>query len=121
MTLKDKLPRLRLLLGTVEPAHSSYWLTRAFLLRGLGLIYTVAFLILTQQFIPLVGSHGILPVPLFLEQVAQEYGPGLPSWLNLPTLMWLDCSDAFMLGLAGAGAEPAAVAVGNLFILCPIR
>ncbi|MSR84461.1 MAG: lipase maturation factor family protein [Candidatus Latescibacteria bacterium] len=101
MALKDKF--LDLWCGAVEPGLSPYWLTRALLLRGLGLIYTLAFLILTQQFIPLVGEGGILPVNLFLEQVAQEYGPGLPSWLKLPTLMWLDCSDTFMLGLVWLG------------------
>lgn len=114
MALKDKLPRFALWCGAVEPANSSYWLTRTLFLRCLGLIYAVAFLILTQQFIPLVGERGILPVPLFLEQVTQTYGPGLSSWLNLPTLMWLDCSDTFMLGLAWLGLGLA------LLLLCGV-
>jgi hypothetical protein len=101
MALKDKL--YGWWRGAAPLDAGSYWLTRALFLRGLGLIYAVAFLILVRQFIPLAGEGGILPAPLFLEGVAQGYGPGLPSWLNLPTLMWLDCGDAFVLGLAWLG------------------
>lgn len=110
----EEFPKLRQWLRSLEPPENTYWLTRALFLRCLGLIYAVAFLILTQQFIPLVGEHGLLPADLFLRQVAQTYGPGLSSWSNLPTLMWLDCSDAFMLGLAWLGLGLALLLLGGV-------
>lgn len=103
MAFKDEFPEVSALLRPLEPPENTYWLTRALFLRCLGLIYALAFLILTQQFIPLVGERGLLPVRLFLEQVEKTYGSGWNSWAALPTLMWISHSDAFVLGLAWLG------------------
>src|SRR4029453_17531483 len=54
----------RILWGKViEPA--SHRLTRSLFLRGIGIVYLVAFLALAPQIIGLVGEHGILPVQTY--------------------------------------------------------
>ena len=45
--------------------------------RGLGLIYFIAYLVVVNQFGPLLGEHGLLPAPLFLKQVAFRDAPSL--------------------------------------------
>lgn len=90
----------------------NYWLTRFWFLRGLGLIYLIGFAVIVQQFIPLVGQHGILPATQFLAAVRQHFGPGFAAVWNFPTLFWLHLSDAFMRGLAIAGI------VLSLTVLC---
>ncbi len=44
---------------------NDYWLTRFFILRLLGFVYAVAFLIAAQQLVPLVGEHGLTPANHF--------------------------------------------------------
>jgi hypothetical protein len=56
-----------------DPAQ--YWLPRFLFQRGLGLIYLLAFLIAINQFRPLLGEHGLLPVPLFVKQVPFRASP----------------------------------------------
>jgi hypothetical protein len=76
-----------------------YWLTRFVLLRALGLVYTVAFAIVVNQWRPLLGSHGLLPAQTFLDDVGRAYGRGFSTFLRLPSLFWLDASDsAFRAG-----------------------
>ncbi len=77
----------------------SYWLTRFLFLRLLGLIYVVAFLIIVNQWQPLLGSHGLLPAREVLDGLAQTRGRGLLTFLRLPTLFLFDPSDtAFRVG-----------------------
>src|SRR6185295_2781113 len=86
----------------VSPAPS-FWLTRFVLLRLLGLVYFFAFLSLATQVLPLLGSHGLLPVPLFLERVGRHFGSPVEGFLQLPSLFWIDASDATLLAAAWAG------------------
>ena len=84
-----------------------YWLTRFAFFRMLGLVYTVAFAIVVLQWEPLLGSHGLLPAAQYLDEVRGAYGAGLDGFLRLPTLFWLDASDATfracgLLGLTGS-------------------
>ena len=51
------------------PDHGSYWLTRFIILRLLGFIYAIAFLVAANQILPLIGSDGLLPVGNFLDHV----------------------------------------------------
>jgi len=46
----------------------TYWLTRFVILRWLGFVYLVAFLVAVNQIVPLVGEHGVTPAPLFMER-----------------------------------------------------
>src|SRR6266404_6797747 len=66
---------------------TEFWLTRLCFQRALGAIYLIAFLIAANQYIPLVGQHGLLPVNLFL--------PRATFW-EAPSIFWIDHSDAFI-------------------------
>jgi hypothetical protein len=39
------------------------------ILRLLGLVYAIAFLVAINQVLPLIGSHGLTPVNLYLDRV----------------------------------------------------
>ncbi|MDQ2775571.1 MAG: lipase maturation factor family protein, partial [Acidobacteriota bacterium] len=53
------------------------WLTRMLLLRGIGAISLIAFLVAFNQFRPLLGERGLLPVPLFVKRVPFRASPSL--------------------------------------------
>ena len=59
------------------PDATSYWLSRIILQRGLGLVYLLAFVCALQQFRPLLGERGLLPVPDFVQQVPFREAPSL--------------------------------------------
>ncbi len=68
-------------------------------LRLLGLVYVVAFLIVIDQWEPLLGSRGLLPARELLDAVADAHGRGVGTFLRLPTLFLFDSSDsAFRAG-----------------------
>ncbi|MBI4160976.1 MAG: lipase maturation factor family protein [Acidobacteria bacterium] len=93
-------------IGRVGPGRaerSSYWLTRFLILRLLGLVYLVAFLVAAQQAVPLLGENGLLPADRYLERVAAGAGGQWDGFLRLPGLFWLHFSDAFMAGTAWVG------------------
>ena len=87
--------------GAAEPP--SYWLTRFVVLRLLGFVYLVAFLCLAEQLLPLLGSHGLLPIPLFLHHVAARAGSRAAAFLQVPSLFWLDASDGVLQAAAWTG------------------
>jgi lipase maturation factor len=62
---------------------AGFWYTRFTFERGLALIYLVAFLVAANQFVPLLGEHGLLPVPRFVRQVPFPASPSL--FYLLPT------------------------------------
>src|SRR5207249_8754965 len=81
-----------------------YWLARLVIERALGVIYTVAFLVAVNQFRPLLGEKGLLPVPAFLGRV---------SFLQAPSLFHLGYSDRRLSAVAWTGvALSLAVVVG---------
>lgn len=57
-----------------------YWLTRLLLERGIGIICLIAFLVALNQFKPLLGQNGLLPVPLWIKQVPFSESPSLFYW-----------------------------------------
>ena len=87
---------------SLGPRGSDYFLTRALLLRSLGAIYFVAFAILVQQSLPLIGSRGLLPLSAYLE-LASRHFDGFGAVWRLPTLFWLGSSDAVLQGAAWIG------------------
>ncbi len=54
-----------------------YWLARFVFQRALALVYLSAFLCALNQFRPLLGEHGLLPVPTFLQRVSFRQAPSL--------------------------------------------
>jgi hypothetical protein len=80
----------------------TYWLTRFMILRLLGAIYAIAFLVAINQIIPLIGSDGLLPVNLYLQQISKSLGT-TGGFFRLPSIFWFGHSDAMLLGVAWLG------------------
>jgi hypothetical protein len=80
-----------------------YGTVRLVFQRGLALVYAIAFLATLNQFGPLLGEHGLLPVPVFVQQV---------EFLRAPSLFFLWHTDfAFgLFGWLGLGLSCAALA-----------
>jgi hypothetical protein len=84
-------------------ARPTYWLTRYIILRLLGAIYAVAFLVAINQILPLIGANGLLPVGLFLKRVGEALGSPAAGFMRLPSLFWFTYSDASLLTTAWIG------------------
>lgn len=84
---------------------SNYWLTRLLLQRGLAAIYAIAFIVAVNQFRPLLGAHGLTPVPWYLQQV---------RFADAPSLFHMFYSDAFAMVLAWSGVVCALLALTGL-------
>ena len=56
---------------------SAYWYSRFVFERGLALIYLVAFVAAANQFVPLLGERGLLPVVRFTQYVPFRASPSL--------------------------------------------
>ena len=54
-----------------------YWLTTLVFKRGLALTYLIAFIVALNQFRPLLGEHGLLPVPAYVKTVTFRESPSL--------------------------------------------
>lgn len=80
-----------------------YWLTRFVLLRLLGAVYVVAFLVAINQILPLIGSHGLLPVDSYLQQVSTALGSTGSAFFRLPSLFWFWHSDSALLLVSWVG------------------
>ena len=86
-----------------RPAHS---LVRWVFLRGMGLIYLVAFLSLWSQIQGLVGSNGIWPAQQTMQVVDQKATAmrlGLDRYRMMPTLCWISASDGYLNFLCVTG------------------
>ena len=64
-------------------------------LRLLGAIYIIAFASLGVQILGLVGEAGIAPVGRYLDAARQ--GWGVAAYWRMPTLLWLNSSDAVLV------------------------
>ena len=99
--------RATTLLWGSEPTPSRYAKTAWLFRRLLGFVYVLAFTSLSGQIVGLIGERGILPVQSYLEATAAVVGDGafgLERFHALPTLCWLDQSDAFLRLLCAGGA-----------------
>ena len=90
----------RWLWGT-HTERTTFCFSRWLFLRGLGCIYLIAFLSLWVQIHGLVGSNGILPAEQYLEAVRQQLGS--VGYYFVPTLFWLNASDACLNFLCAGG------------------
>jgi Lipase maturation factor len=57
-----------------------YWLSRFLIERALGAIYVVAFAVALNQFRPLLGERGLLPVTRFVAYVPWRRSPSIFHW-----------------------------------------
>jgi len=83
--------------GHVEKPN--HFLTRWLFLRGMGIIYLIAFTSLWTQINGLIGHDGILSINQLMPAAGQQFdaqGIGLDRFRQLPTLCWLNSSDGFL-------------------------
>src|SRR6266853_2293780 len=90
-------------LGHLFARGNSYWLTRFVILRLLGFVYAVAFLVAAQQLVPLIGEHGPTPANNFLDSIHTQLGSGMAGMLQVPALFWFGISDHALLIFAWFG------------------
>lgn len=88
-----------------------YWLSRFVFLRAMGVLYLVAFLAAANQFRPLLGERGMLPVPRFVRAVPFRDAPSLFQWRY---------SDRLFATVCWVGVAVAAVAAVGLTDRAPL-
>ena len=81
------------------------WLTRLLVQRAMAMIYLVAFIVVLNQFKPLLGEHGLLPVPAFIKRTRFWETPSIFHWRY---------SDRLLVVIAWAGILLSVAAVFGL-------
>ena len=82
-----------------------YWIARLVLQRGLGFVYLIAFLVALEQFRPLLGERGLLPVTRFL---------AVRRFRDSPSLFHFRYSDRLLTAVALVGIVLSFVIVVGL-------
>jgi Lipase maturation factor len=90
-------------LSETVSSKRTYWLTRYVLLRLLGAIYAVAFLVAINQLLPLIGSDGLTPLGIYLDRVKESLGSTGAGFWALPSLFWFTHSDAALMTVSWIG------------------
>jgi hypothetical protein len=101
--------------ATAEASLSprGYWLTRFVILRLLGSVYAIAFLVAAKQVLPLIGSHGLLPLGLFVDRVKTVSGSSWAGFWRVPSLFWWWHSDSMLQVTAWVGFGLSALVVAG--------
>ena len=100
-----------------------YWLTRLLLERGIALICLIAFICALNQFKPLLGERGLLPVPIFVKQVPFRASPSLfylfPRDWAFTAAAWLGVllSVLILTGIATRHTWSAVIAWAAIYLL----
>src|ERR1700745_350946 len=92
---------------------NSYWLTRFIILRLLGFVYVVAFLVAAQQLVPLVGELRLSHASQFFERVQAHFGSRSAAALQLPSLFWFGISDQDLAIFAWVGFGLSLIVLGG--------
>ena len=82
-----------------------YWLSRWLIERAVGAIYLIGFLVAANQFRPLLGERGLLPVPRYVAVV---------PFRKAPSLFHLYYSDRFLTIVAWTGIILAALLIAGV-------
>ena len=104
-----------------EPYFGEVWITRFLLQRGIAAIYLIAFFAVLRQFKPLLGEHGLLPVPAFRKRARFRDAPGIFCWkysdrgLDVAAWTGLIVSACAVLGLTESG--PVWLSVASWLLL----
>lgn len=88
-----------------------YWLGRLVLERGVAAIYLIAFIAAARQFRPLIGEHGMLPIPGYLA--------GRTFW-RTPSIFQFRYSDRLFEVVCWFGAALSAAMVLGLADVTPL-
>ena len=103
-----------------ENQASGYWCSRWLFERALALVYVVAFLVAVNQFVPLLGEHGLLPVPAWVRQVPFRASPSLfhlfPTDTAFRGAAWLGLGLS-LLALTGAAGRIGSAATAAVWAL----
>jgi hypothetical protein len=91
----------------------TYWLTRFVILRLLGSLYAIAFLVAINQMLPLIGSHGLTPTGMYLQHVSQVLGSDAAGFWRLPSIFWIGHSDQMLITVAWIGFVVACIAAAG--------
>jgi hypothetical protein len=96
----DPHARFEAFLGLNQPAE----LTRFWLLRLLGFVYTAAFASLVYQVVPLIGHRGLMPAASYLARGIAATGSPLSAFVAEPSLFYLvPATDTVLVVLAWTG------------------
>ena len=95
----------------MDTGGRSYAMTRFLIVRLLGVVYFVAFLILLRQGDALIGHAGLLPADRFLDRVLAAVDSRGAAVAELPTLFWLDASDTALHVVGWTGLVLSAAVV----------
>src|SRR6266404_4110269 len=94
--------------GSIEKFFArgnSYWLTRFVILRLLGFVYAIAFLVAARQLVPLIGHRGLTPADFYLSSIHTEFGSRTEGMLHLPTLFWGCTCQSFTSARFGTATD----------------
>lgn len=83
------------------------------ILRLLGIVYAIAFLVAINQIIPLIGSHGLTPLNVYLKQVSDVLGSASAGFWKLPSIFWFWHSDSMLVTFAWIGFVLSLVVVAG--------
>ncbi|HEY1663136.1 MAG TPA: lipase maturation factor family protein [Verrucomicrobiae bacterium] len=106
--------RITRLLWGKHVERPGHYLTRWLFLRGLGVIYLIAFLSLWVQLKGLIGHNGILPADQLMSMAKLQcntQGIGIDRFRLLPTLCWFDWSDVGLKFQCAAGSVLAVILI----------
>ncbi|OBK20979.1 hypothetical protein A5634_10910 [Mycobacterium asiaticum] len=92
-------------------AAPEYWLGRLVLERGVALIYLIAFIAAVRQFRPLIGEHGMLPVPGYLAR---------RSFWRAPSIFHVRYSDRLFAAVCWVGAALSLALVCGAAAIAPL-
>lgn len=92
---------------------STYIAVKSFFLRGLGVIYVMAFLSLWVQVQGLYGAHGILPIAAYLQRAFEVLGTG--AYLRVPSVFWVNASDVMLSVVCGVGVAASVLVIWGRF------
>ena len=88
----------------VPGSPPTYWLTRFVILRLLGVVYAVAFLVAINQIITLIGANGLLPARNYFHNLlVSGMGSTGAGFVRLPSVFWFWHSDTAFLVMAWIG------------------
>jgi len=90
-----------------NPQKKTFLLSRWLYLRGLGIVFFLAFASLGTQLDGLISSNGILPAAEFLDALSRRLGP--ERFYLLPTLGWVNTEDWFLQFLCSSGVVASAL------------
>jgi hypothetical protein len=95
-----------------KPALLPHYLSRWLFLRGLGIVYLLAFASLWVQVDGLIGRNGIAPAEAFAEEVRGQIGSR--AYFLAPSLFWLYPHDATLHVLCAGGVVAALLLIAGV-------